>query len=465
MAPHLRRLLNLLERRPLSLGIETINICNARCVFCAYPKMRRPKQVLEQEIFAKAIDDYVDMGGGAVRLTPTMGDVLLDPHFLDRLRLMRSRPEIGQVYVVTNGIAWDRYTPAQQQFIVESIDWLGLSIGGLDAPSYERMYGVDRFEKARAAVHSACDLKGSHNPSMQIHLAFRADRPLRELQDDPKMDPFRRPEIDRIAGGNEYLNWGGLVTEDDLPPGARLLPADDPDRFVPAAKKNPCFLFFFEPTVTSSGMVTVCGCQDAEAQELILGDIRQEHLADMWAGPTFRQFKEAFGTDHLPEICRCCTLYQDGERFIRSPELVNFEVGLYPLLLTHTQPADPSALALSRALVELQQQGYQRIALYGAGRFTRRALAVKAFEFEAYPLVAVLDDNPDLHGTHIGRLPIVEPGSASSLGVDAVILATDTHTDALWEASAPLREAGVRVVPLGGACDAANRPEPVPAHQ
>src|SRR5262245_49030928 len=53
------------ELRPLPRGlhIEGTNICNARCVFCAYPQMERRKQTMSMEDFRRVVDDYVAMGG------------------------------------------------------------------------------------------------------------------------------------------------------------------------------------------------------------------------------------------------------------------------------------------------------------------------------------------------------------------------------------------------------------------
>ena len=34
------------EARPIQVNIETTTLCNARCTFCAYPKVSRPKSVM-----------------------------------------------------------------------------------------------------------------------------------------------------------------------------------------------------------------------------------------------------------------------------------------------------------------------------------------------------------------------------------------------------------------------------------
>jgi len=44
------------------MSIETTNICNAKCVFCANPIMERRKEHLEMNKFKKAVDEFVAIG-------------------------------------------------------------------------------------------------------------------------------------------------------------------------------------------------------------------------------------------------------------------------------------------------------------------------------------------------------------------------------------------------------------------
>ncbi|HUU83729.1 MAG TPA: SPASM domain-containing protein [Phycisphaerae bacterium] len=445
---HVTRLKTLLEQRPLYLSIETTNICNARCVFCAYPKMQRHKAVMTAELFEKIISDYVNMGGGAVGLTPIVGDVLVDPLFLDRLRLLRAQPSITHVSFVTNGIAWHRFSADDQRFIMQNIDSISISIGGLDAPSYKGMFAVDRYENVRAAVHRMCDLKAQYSIAVDIHMGFRVNRAIDELLTDPKMDQFRRPEVTSISAINNFANWGGLVGRDDLPPGAHLVQMDESPGQVRRLKRNPCFVYYSHPEVSVSGLVSACACMNAEADALILGDTSRQHLRDIWQNPKRKELRASFGTDSLPDICRNCTYYDDGEAFIRQPAFRHFEVGLNPWDVLRQHAPLAAHAALERTLTELVQEGYRRMGLYGAGAFTRSAVVSPEFDLHAFPVVVVIDDNPALQGTCIAELPIVSCREALDRRIDAVVLATDRYTAQMWEGAGPLREAGVHVRPI-----------------
>jgi len=315
----------------------------------------------------------------------------------------------------------------------------------LDAASYREMFAVDRYAKVRRAIDDICRIKAEDDLPVDIHLLFHVNRPTDELMADARMADLQRPEVTSISAINNFGNWGGVIGADDLPGGAHLVQvATSPER-IRQTKKNPCFVYSVNPEITATGLVSACGCMNAEAGELILGDVSREPLRDIWRGETLRKLKASFGTDKLPDICKKCSYYADGERWIRNPALAHFQIGDNPWETLQRHAPPPPWESLSAVLTRLVDQGYRRLALYGAGDFTRTALASPTFQAKTFPLAAIIDDNPALIGERVRNLPIVSQRQAMALGVDAVVLSTDWHTPQMWDASEPLRRAGVYV--------------------
>lgn len=99
-----------------------------------------------------------------------------------------------------------------------------------------------------------------------------------------------------------------------------------------------------------------------------------------------------------------------------------------------------------RALADLASRGLGPVALYGAGHFTRSigpALADPPVE-----VACIIDDDPASQGGALHGLPIVSKRGAIERGVRAVVLSANQWEDKLWEASGPLRDAGIEVVRL-----------------
>ena len=69
----------------LGLYIETTKICNANCIFCAYQYQKRDKVAMDDLLFKKLIDEYVELGGGNLGLTPTVGDPLVDKNIINKI--------------------------------------------------------------------------------------------------------------------------------------------------------------------------------------------------------------------------------------------------------------------------------------------------------------------------------------------------------------------------------------------
>ena len=311
-----------LRERPLVLNIETTNICNALCCFCAYPKLKRGKHEMTEELYAKIVRDYAEMGGGALILTPIVGDFFLDSQWKERLRVARSNPSIGMISVTTNAIALSEAADDDLRFYLVHTDFTQISLGGTTSETYFSMFGVDQFEAAVAGARRLAKLRNQIRPSYPLRVGFRvADAAATEAS------PLTHELLGlgfEVAIESEFGNWGGSVRADELPVGALLR---RPKSW--REKRNPCFVFFLGLFVASSGKVTVCGCMDANVDEVI-GDCNSQNLADIWKGQVYREIKKSFGTPEMPSICKRCSFYEDGVEFSRSPEMVNFVPGRYP---------------------------------------------------------------------------------------------------------------------------------------
>ena len=73
--------------RPLMIHIGTVNICNNNCIFCANESNKDNKKIMSVDLFSKIVSDYVNIGGGLISLTPSPGEIFLDPLLKRRLQL------------------------------------------------------------------------------------------------------------------------------------------------------------------------------------------------------------------------------------------------------------------------------------------------------------------------------------------------------------------------------------------
>lgn len=302
----LERVRRVSQQSPLILQLEVTNVCNALCTFCAYPHMERPKGVMPLPLFRKVVEEYAALGGGAVSLTPILGDALVDPHLLERLALLESHPAIRQISMTTNAIALDRYSDEEVRRILAACYCIQVSVGGLDSGTYHALYGVDRFPQVQGAMERLLRLNAALEAPAQITFAFRTNDRFFESRFKELLDGYRQQGA-FVSHIWSYANYGGLIKEDPelnlvVPGGARR-------------RTTPCIYAAAAMSVCWDGTVTACGCADFEARALAIGNAATETLAEIWRGKKRSALMASFGAGKLPPLCRECSAYQSDAIF------------------------------------------------------------------------------------------------------------------------------------------------------
>src|SRR5512135_2329361 len=299
--PQVLRLQEITHQTPLILQIETTNVCNARCVFCAYPKMLREKGIMSIPLFERIVQEYATMGGGPVSLTPVVGDALLDPHLLNRLRILEACPEIRQVSLTTNAIALERYRDEDVCPLLEAMDCIQVSIGGLDAATYEAMYGVNRFPQVQRGLERLLALRESVAAPAHITLAFRTNDWKFERRFRRQLEGFRRRGV-FVSHIWSYSNYSGFVKSDEK---LDLAVVDSSVKM-----RQACIYARVHMAICWDGRITACGCADFEGDALSIGQAGQNSLAEVWAGKKRIGILDSFQERNPADICKKCSAYQ-----------------------------------------------------------------------------------------------------------------------------------------------------------
>ena len=295
-----RARLEALRPLPRGLHIEGTNICNAECVFCAYPQMERRKKVMPLADFERVLDEYIAMGGQAVSLTPIVGDPFVDKFMFERLDLLQARPQIRQIGFYTNAILMQG-EKAERLFDYEDKLHVHVSWGGFDAPTWNRIMGVKKFEAARDAVLAFVQRKAERGSPIPFTLALRCPP---EACSGPLWDELKGYEargLIEIAALPDYDSWAGKI-EDEALREVGLTPRKMP------YKRGACELLFTKPVVLADGRVNACACRDVEA-ELIVGDVNDQPLHEVWAGDRINDLIEAHERGDYPDVCKRCTYF------------------------------------------------------------------------------------------------------------------------------------------------------------
>lgn len=289
--------------RPFELHLELTNRCNAKCIFCPYQFQQRPTGTMRDEVFERAVTAFAQIQGGSVGLTPIVGEPLLDPAFLPRVRLLRSLPEIDRIFLTTNGILLDKH--GIHEVLTSGVTAINVSTSGFDAESYRRIYGSPAYPRMRENCQHLVEENQRLGSPVSITICLRTDRPFAQVMRDPDFQPIlqHRPAIDFAWS---FRSVGGRLTRAQLPPAMQF-------RRTPP-KRETCVSLYNGAMVLTDGMVVACACLAAmdAAADLGLGNILEHDLLELYTGPTMQKLRDSFRTAAaLNPTCAACDAYQD----------------------------------------------------------------------------------------------------------------------------------------------------------
>ncbi len=286
--------------RPRMIICETINACNADCVFCPYRQQTRKRGVMSLEVFEKVLADYGEMGGGNFSLTPMVGDVLLDPLLEKRVEMLAGHTGMIFPSVTTNLYALERHSDELIRRILGSFNRLHISIYGISPEECRELTRRDRFKQFSENIERLVKLWRESPQSCEIQVGFR----LSYNHSRVKMEEFLKRLCGQVFPFTEishYANWGNSISG-QLPGDAAFLP----DR----VNVSLCALLLVAMQVYWDGRVSSCACCDYDVcDELFLGEVQKQSLLEIFNSERSRQVWTRHESGVLPKICRNCTFH------------------------------------------------------------------------------------------------------------------------------------------------------------
>jgi radical SAM protein with 4Fe4S-binding SPASM domain len=290
--------------RPFELHLELTNLCNADCVFCPYQFQQRKPEFMSDRVLEKALADFVKIGGGSIGLTPIVGDALIDPRFVERVKRLRAEPSIDRIWLTTNAILLDKH--GIQEVLDSGITHMNISTAGFDEAMYVRVFRNKSYRRMRENVLELLRLNAQRSHPIPIAIALRPDRPLEEVMEHPDFQEILayHPGLDFTWA---YTSANGRITRDALPPIMKL-------RSV-RRRKESCVNLWNGPIVLPDGTVMACSCVAAmdAAADLGIGNILESSLLEIWHSQKLKDLRDGFGTKALNRTCAGCDMYRDLE--------------------------------------------------------------------------------------------------------------------------------------------------------
>lgn len=296
----------------LTTGVT--NICNAKCSFCAYPKVVANKTlqtgVMSFAIFKKAVDEWAALGGRFMDLTPVVGDPLIDPGIVQKIDYARNVAKIEDVVMTTNAILLNR-NETYKKVIDAGISGVFISTASTNQEAYEKTYGVKHYEEMMSSVRHLLEYNHSKGEPARIAVRFRnSERPskiVRSKDFKENIKPFLSERV-RINFTVDFDNWGGTITPSDIHGNMRL-------RVLPPTLNVPCQRLF-DYAVRHDGSVRLCGCRltRTDLDDLVVGNLKEKSIAEISRSDEAWKLIKGFYSGTRPETCRQCSFYQPVDK-------------------------------------------------------------------------------------------------------------------------------------------------------
>jgi MoaA/NifB/PqqE/SkfB family radical SAM enzyme len=322
---------------PGFVQIEPVGQCNLKCRMCPVVyREEKPPAFMSYEVFCRLLDQF----DGAKELhLQGLGEPLLHPRFFDMVGYAVARG----IEVSTNTNLTALSPRRAEECVKSGLRRMHVSLDAADAEVYEYIRVGARFGKVLRNLRWLTDAKvrlGMKLP--EIHLVAVAMR--RNLE--------QLPALVRLAHehGVHSLSVQHLAhdfSESSLPQKYRpmrefveeqTLLGEDPERVqrwfdearalaralgvplrLPNSKPQPrpdslrgrarCDWPWRGAYVAYSGEAMPC-CMVATPDRVNFGSMTREGVVPIWSGEAYRRFREQLESDHPPEICRGCAVYQ-----------------------------------------------------------------------------------------------------------------------------------------------------------
>jgi hypothetical protein len=271
---------------PAHVHLETMAVCNAACSFCPYPTLERKGEVMGDALISKVIGDLCDIPRlHAFQLSPfKVNEPFLDNRLFDILDTVKERLPNASITLTSNASPITARKLARLA-LVPRLGYLWISFNDHRPAEYEQTM---QLPYARTIER----LNMIHKAKADGQIAFRVV--LSRVGDATPVDQdFRHwvaanyPLFESSIFARS--SWIGQVD------GACAEPQP-----VGCAR-------WFDVSITATGVVAHC-CVDGKA-EFPIGDVRREHVLEVYNKPHYRRLREDLTTRQEAHPCSSCGFF------------------------------------------------------------------------------------------------------------------------------------------------------------
>jgi molybdenum cofactor biosynthesis enzyme MoaA len=267
---------------PRQVIVEVANICNHKCVFCAYTKMTRPSQYIDPTLFKSIAQQAYDLGAREIGLHG--GSEPLTCKKLEEHVATCSAIGYEYIYFTTNGSLG---SPERFKRLIDNgVHSIKVSVNAGDRETYRKIHGKDDFDKVVENVNFISEYRKTLDRKLYLAISFV------ETPENRHTLPMLKERFDGVVDEVFHVvatNQSGQMMNQPVAP----------------YRPQTCQIPFNQVNITREGYLRAC-CNDYQNM-LAVDDLNNVSLADAWTGDRFRKLRRKHIEDRLEgTLCHNC---------------------------------------------------------------------------------------------------------------------------------------------------------------
>lgn len=280
---------------PKNMLIELTNVCNHRCVFCAYDKMRRKHGNCDKMFIFDIMKQAYDAGTREIGFY-MIGEPLLCKNFEEYIAEAK---KIGftYIYLTTNGALAN--IERMKVLLKAGLNSVKFSINAGTEKTYKKIHGKDDYQVVKKNVYDLSEYIREYNINVPLFISYienewnKDEITIFKQQFENYVDKIYVFPCKNQGGGMLELLEKGIV-KDDLKSGSVL----------------PCSMIFNRLHITYEGYLSAC-CADINNYMAII-DLHDISLEEAWNSEMMVDLRRQHMSGKLSKIaCYNCIYNTD----------------------------------------------------------------------------------------------------------------------------------------------------------
>ena len=294
---------------PITLTLELVNRCNLSCVMCYTINHAEKKYTLDIIDIERVLDECHEHNLPA--LVVGLGSEPLLYKGMKSVLEKAKNSGVMDIFLGTNGVL---LSGEMSEFLVKNeVARLEISLDAATPDTYKKVRGKDELQRIEANIMRFIEIRKSHKSELPVlRLCFC----VQELN-YKEVDMFK----DKWKDIADYIDFQQLIdfSEVDKFRSKDFVDFSDSPVKVPDSPvekmESHCAYPFNSLHVWSNGNVTPCCTFYAKTETLVLGNIKESTLEELWNGEKINNIRHQLLAGEPNAVCKACLTNRNDQHF------------------------------------------------------------------------------------------------------------------------------------------------------